>query len=204
MSNSIRPDAMRPEPAGSRTDATQGHGTPNPDAKDDFERAMEKRGGESSEEQGSDGEDGQHSQAMPSASSLLSSLFEGKMSPVTAPAPAVSNLDDLVDDLVQRILVSDPKSGSPAEIRLQINDAVLPDTEIILQRGPDGLLSVLLTSGNASSLQTLISAQQILAEQLERHGPANVRVASTEESRQGDNDANRRSQGLMDYEPENL
>ena len=204
MSNSIKMDTARVEHTGSRLDAPQGSGAPNPGARDDFEKAMERRGGESSGEEHHDGEDGQNPQAMPSASSLLSSLFESKMSAVAAPAPVVSNLDDLVDDLVQRILVSDPKAGAPTEIRLQLNDAVLPGTEIVLQRGPDGLLNVLLASGNASSLQTLVSARHTLAEELERHGPVTVRVVSAEENRQGDNDANRRSQGLVDYEPETL
>ena len=205
MSNFVKMDSTRTEHTAFRPDAPQSSSLPNPDAREDFEKAMSgHHGGGSSEDDGHGQEGGQNSQAMPSASSLLSSLFENTMSPVAAPDPAASTLDELVDDLVQRILVSDPKSGAPAEIRVQINDAVLPDTEIVLQRGPDGLLSVQLTSGNASSLQTLVSAQQSLADQLEKHGPVTVKVLSSEAGRQGDNDANRRSQGLIDYEPETL
>ena len=203
MSHSIKMDPSRPN-ADNRSHADQSPGAARPGDKENFEKALsEKRDGEPGSE-GEGREEGREGQAMPSASSLLGSLFESKMSAVAAPAPAGGDLDGLVDDLVQRILVSDPKSGAPAEIRLQLNDSILPDTQIMLQRGPDGLLSVLLATGNASSMQTLVSAQQSLREQLEKHGPVDVRVSSTSESGQGDNDANRRSQGLMDYGPETL
>jgi type III secretion system needle length determinant len=178
---------------------------PGPEGKRQSVRAKdEKRAGEPAGEE-DNREKGQGSQVMPSASSLLSSLFESRMSAVAAPPPpAAGKLDDLVDDLVQRILVSDPQSGAPAEIRLQLNDSILADTRISVSRGPDGLLSVLLETGNASSLQTLVSAQQSLREQLAVHGPVNVRINNAQESGQGDNDARRRSQGLVEYGPENL
>ena len=203
MSNSIKTDSTRPD-TDNRSHGPQSPGAPRPGDKENFEKALsEKREGESGSE-GESQEEGRDGQAMPSASSLLGSLFDSKMSAVAAPPPVGGNLDELVDDLVQRILVSDPKSGAPAEIRIQLNDSILPDTQIMLRRGPDGLLSVLLSTGNASSMQTLVSAQQSLREELEKHGPVDVRVGSSEESRQGDNDANRRSQGLMDYGPETL
>ncbi len=203
MSHSIKMDTTRPD-TDSRPQGSQSPGVPHPGDKEDFEKAMgEKREGESGSEDESR-EQGRDGQAMPSASSLLGSLFESKMSAVAAPPPIGGNLDDLVDGLVQRILVSDPKSGAPAEILLQLNDSVLPDTQITLQRGPDGLLSVLLTTGDPSSMQTLVSAQQSLRERLEKHGPVDVRLSGAEESRQGDNDANRRSQGMVDYGPETL
>jgi type III secretion system needle length determinant len=205
MSNSIKTGSARPEYTDNRPHASRSPDGPLPEAKENFEKAMsEKRKGGPDENGNSDRENGQNGQAMPSAASLMSSLFEGKMSAVAAAPPAAPNLDELVDDLVQRIFVSAPKSGTPTEIRLQLNASILPDTEIVMQRGQDGLLSVLLATGNASSMQTLVSAQQSLREQLEKHGPVDVRVNSAEESRQGDNDANRRSQGLVEYGPENL
>lgn len=187
-----------------RSHASQSPGAPRPGDKENFEKAMsEKREGGSGSE-GEKREEAREGQAMPSASSLLGSLFESKMSAVAAPATAGGNLDELVGELTQRILVSDPKSGAPAEIRLHLNDSILPDTRITLQRGPDGLLSVLLTTGNASSMQTLVSAHQSLREQLEKHGPVDVRVSGAEESGQSGNDANQRSRGLVDYGPETL
>ncbi|MDR3175538.1 MAG: hypothetical protein LBU06_03265 [Desulfovibrio sp.] len=204
MANSITLDNTRPS-AESCSHAPQSPGAPSPDARENFEKAMsETREDGSSGNGGEDRDEGQGGQAMPSASSLLASLFEGKMGAVAAPEPVCGNLDELVDDLVQRILVSEPKSGAPAEIRLQLNDSVLPDTQIALQRSPDGSLSVMLTTGNASSMQTLVSAQQSLREQLEKHGPVEVRVNSAEESGREERDADRRSRGLMYYGPETL
>ena len=180
---------------------------PVPGIRESFEKKMpEKCGDGSAGSEDNDPEDGRGvPQTLPSASSLLGALFENAMS-AAAPAPpaAVENLGELVEDLVRRILVSDPKAGGPSEIRLQLNDAILPDTQIMMSRGPDGLLCVLLETGNASSMRTLVSAQQSLREQLEQHGPVNVRVNRMQESGQSDNDAHRRSQGLVEYSPETL
>lgn len=233
MSN-IKLDGPRTETTDSRSPGSLPSDAPGQDAREIFEKAMSAKDNDGGSGDGSEGlekgleksldegrgkgreeglgkglEEGldegrKEGQPMPSAANLLSSIFASKMSAVSAPAPAAVNLDALVDDLVQRILVSDPKSGSPAEIRIQLNDSILPGTEITLQRAPDGLLSVRLTTDNASSMQTLVSAQQSLYEQLEKHGPVDVRVNSTEESRQGDNDSNRRSQGFVEYEAEEL
>lgn len=203
MSDPIKMDTTRTGFSATRANDARPPGSASPGARDDFEKAMrEKDRNGSSENRDGDREDGQGGQ-MPSASSLLGSLFESKMN-AAAPASVDPGLGELVDDLVQRILVSDPASGDPAEIRLQLSESVLRDTEIRLQRGPDGLLSVLLETGNAASMQTLVAARQSLSEQLEKHGPVTVRVSETNESGQGDNDANRRSQGLVDYGPETL
>lgn len=170
---------------------------PLPIPREDFEKtAHEKYESGSGKHEDKAGEDGP-SQALPSADSLLGSLFDNKMNTITGPPPAAANLDELVDVLVQRILVSDPQSGSPTEIRLQINASVLLDTQVVLRRRPDGLLNVLLETGNTASMQTLVFAQSSLREHLEKHGPVNVRVSSADESGQSDNDANRRSRGWV-------
>ena len=205
MANSIKMDTPRQDYIDNRPNTSRRSADPSPEAKEQFEKVMgEKNDDETDGEENNDGEHRHNSQEMPSAANLLHSLFESKMSAVTAPLPTVGNLGELVDNLVQRILVSNPKAGTPTEIRLQLNDSILPDTEITLSRGPDGLLGVLLVTSNASSMQTLVSAQQSLREQLEKHGPVDVKLSSTDESRQGDNDANRRSRGLVDYGPETL
>ena len=215
MANSIKMDNIRLEHADSQSGRPSGPADPGAGAKDKFNEAMTgrkdpdpRREGQSGqgEDSGKDGEN----QAMPSASSLLGSLFESRMSgagePTTVQGPVKGGeMGELVDKLVQRILVSEPKAGGQGEVRIQLSDtAALRDTEIILQRGGDGLLSVRLVTDNATSMQTLVAAQQGLKEQLEKHGPAVVRVENPGESRSGDNDANRRSQGLVDYDPENV
>lgn len=213
MSNSIKMDNARLEQADSRSGGpggADGPGEPEHGAKDKFDEAMtgrkEGRGGQGGQgDQEGDGQPG--GQNMPSASSLLGSLFENRMSGAAATGQVTApdnDMGDLVDKLVDRILVSEPKPGNQAEVRIQLNDTALRDTEIILNRGADGLLSVRLVTDNASSMQTLAGAQQTLKEQLEKHGPAAVRVESPEESRPDDNDSNRRSRGHIDYEPENV
>lgn len=205
MTNSIKMDPPHSYHTDKRAHALPQPDDPGPEDKDNFEKAMsEQRDGKSFSE-GDDEESGMPAgQAMPSASSLLGSLFASKMDAIAAPAPAAVNLDELVDGLVQRILVSDPKTGGPAEIQLQLNDSVLSDTQITLRRDPDGLLSILLATGNAASMQTLVSARQSLHDQLEKHGPVSVSINETKGNGQSDNDANRRSQTLVEYGPDTL
>ena len=212
MTSSIKMDNVRLEQADTRSGGASGPTDPGQGAKDKFDEAMT---GRKDGERGKDGQSGQggdkdgdpNAQAMPSAASLFSSMFESRMGNVGAAAQVSApdgDMGELVDKLVDRILVSEPKAGNQAEVRIQLNDTALRDTEIILNRGADGLLSVRLVTDNASSMQTLVAAQQGLKEQLEKHGPASVQVQSPGESRSGDNDSNRRSQGMVDYEPENV
>ena len=205
MTNTVKIDTGRPDFTDNRAGDPRNSDTPSSEAKETFEKAMgEKREGGSSNGGDNNREDGDGGYAMPSPASLLGALFEGKINVTAAPPSAMGNLDDLVDSLVKSILVSDPKSGPSTEIRLQLNDSILPDSQIILSRGADGLLSVLLTTDNASSMQTLVAAQQSLHEQLEKYGPVDVKVSGTNENGQDDGDANRRSRGLIDYESEHL
>ena len=212
MTSSIKMDNVRLEQADSRSSGASGPTDPGQGAKDKFDEAMTgrkdgERGGDGQSGQGGDKDGNPDTQGMPSAASLFSSMFENRMGNVAAAAQVAApdgDMGELVDKLVDRILVSEPKPGNQAEVRIQLNDTALRDTEIILNRGADGLLSVRLVTDNASSMQTLVAAQQSLKEQLEKHGPAAVQVTSPGESRSGDNDSNRRSQGMVDYDPENV
>lgn len=111
-------------------------------------------------------------------------------------APVGSDLPDL-NEVVQRILVSRPESGG-GEIRLSLNEALLPDAEIRLSLDSDGVLSVVLVAGSAATLQTLGVARGDLQERLEGHG-REVRISVTSGAETRDNDANRRSAGYRGY-----
>lgn len=127
----------------------------------------------------------------------LESLFAGRMEE-TAPAAPVSQMPDQaeLEKLVERILVSTPEEGGH-EVRISLGSHALPDTEITLHRNADGMLSVTLSSSDASSFQTLVSAQDSLRSMLERLENGSVRVEVTQEGGREENDASRRSRTYM-------
>ncbi len=100
---------------------------------------------------------------MPDGDALLASL--GGIQPQartgeTQAAPAVQGLDSaLTDKLVDRILVSSPESGQ-GEVRIALKDDLLPGTEVRIQRGADGSLSVRFVTDNPVS-ERLLGKEQL-------------------------------------------
>ena len=140
-----------------------------------------------------------------SLSELMSRLFRERqgLAPTPAVAPpeeaaGVERLENTLERLVQHILVSHPERAETQEVRLILEEKLLPDTEIHLLRDPDGLLRVTLASGNANALQTLIAAQNDLKERLGAHEHQGVRISVREiraenSSEQTDDASGRRS-----------
>ena len=128
----------------------------------------------------------------------LDALFSGRMTQAAetaAPPGDVPDMGALAEKLVERILVSEPSEGH--EIRLILGKDVLPGTEIRLQRGSDGLLSVRMATDDAASFQTLVGAQESLKARLESL-ERNVRVEVVSERGGADaenGDTRRRSRG---------
>jgi type III secretion system needle length determinant len=141
-----------------------------------------------------------------SLSSLISAALGGRTDTVT-PLPQVSGptapvdtaeAQDLAEKLISRVLVADSTSQGQS-VRLIVDPAVLPGTEIHLDRGLDGFLNVTLVSNDPNSLQTLIQARGELEQALNRSEGAAFRL-NVEEDR-GDRDAQgdsseRQSSGL--------
>jgi type III secretion system needle length determinant len=146
-----------------------------------------------------------------SLSALMSSLFSERLGtpasqsapmPVVAPVVDAARADEVVSTVVQHILVSHPDQVGDKEVRLLLKDSVLPDTEIRLSRGTDGLLSVTLSTGRSDSFQTLVAAQTDLKNALNVQEKQEVRltvVNSRGEGGAGDDAAGQRSRGYMAY-----
>lgn len=112
---------------------------------------------------------------------------------------ANSNMDfELTDKLVDRILVSDTKAGE-SEVRLQLGDDILKDTEISIKRLQDGSLEIKLNSSNYNSTQTLVSQQFELKSRLEKMENCNVTVEVNTENQEQGNDTNKQSRGYFDF-----
>lgn len=138
--------------------------------------------------------------SMSGMTSPLESLFSGRMEQMTQARDAGPLEQGDLQQLVDRILVATPEDGGN-EVRLTLGSQILPDTEIILHRDMDGMLSVTLNSSNASSFQTLVSSQGTLQDMLESLEKRSVHVEVLRDSGREDNDTGRRSRGYM---PEDL
>jgi type III secretion system needle length determinant len=154
----------------------------------------------------------ENQEAPESLSSLISAALGGhreqaQAAPgVTGPSAPVdtSEAQELAEKLVSRVLVADSTSQGQS-VRLTVDPALLPGTEIHLNRGLDGFLNVTLLSNDPNSLQTLIQARGELEQALNRSEGAAFRL--TVEEDRGDRDAQgdssqRRSAGLDFVDPQ--
>ena len=136
---------------------------------------------------------------MGSMSNPLENLFSQRM-PVQAEAASPQHEPPCMDieKIVSSILVSSPEAGGH-EVRLTLENHVLPHTEIMIRRDNDGMLSVTLTSTDAASFQTLVAAQGSLKSMLESMEKNDVRVvvSQTAENGREENDTGKRSRGYM-------
>lgn len=134
----------------------------------------------------------------------LESLFAGRFdagaasrlvrAEATSPVEPSPCAEALAEHLTERILVSEP-SAAGQEVRIQPSRDILPDTEICLMRGADGLLSAVIRTDNPAAFQTLAAAQHDLRTRLEQSEGQAVRV-ELRSSADDDNDPSRRSRGL--------
>ncbi|MCC9620369.1 hypothetical protein LPB41_01585 [Thalassospira sp. MA62] len=109
-----------------------------------------------------------------------------------APTGADNRLNELAQNLTSRILVGE-NSGA-TEVRIQLNDAVLPGTEVRISER-DGRLIAEFISSNADSTNFLNQRQDDLAARLSKVLQKDVDVITIKDSGTGtnDGDSNRRS-----------
>lgn len=131
--------------------------------------------------------------------SIFKNSFFSEKSVQETQALANTDMDfELTDKLVDRILVSDTKAGE-SEVRIQLGDDILKDTEISIKRLQDGSLEIKLNSNNYNSTQTLVSQQFELKSRLEKMENCNVTVEVNTENQEQGNDTNKQSRGLFDF-----
>lgn len=137
------------------------------------------------------------------AQDFLASLFrgvggetraDGAAQTAGASAPDGVATNEALETLVSRILVSRPESGK-TEVRLQIQDAVLKNTEITLARDAGGQLTVRIHTNDAAAFQTIVSARAELEARLSGRETLPVLVELQKETDREENDARRESRG---------
>ena len=178
---------------------------PTEEERRNFTDAYEKgRRGEDGRQEGQDVSDERKregAQTMPSPSSLMESLFAGRMdgqAGVAAPeASPTADADNNLDKLVERILVAEPEQGAQ-EVRITLGEGILKGAELSIMRHADGQLAVRVSCMDAASFQTAVSARQGLADALESRGErVQVVVDRGDASDGNEGDTRRRSQGLQ-------
>lgn len=75
-------------------------------------------------------------------------------------------IETIINQVVDRILVTDPLSGQNPQIHIKIADHVLPGTELQLWRGDGGQLNVQFVTQSSMASQALLDASQILSQRL--------------------------------------
>ena len=95
-----------------------------------------------------------------------------------------------MDQLVDRILVSEPGKGNP-EVRITLGDGALSGAELTLSRATDGQLFVRLSCVDAGAFQTAVGARDSLQAALERSGE-NARVEVAQGGAEGGNEGDTR------------
>lgn len=171
--------------------SSSGKAFSSPSSRDvsEFEKNMNKN--EQSEEKK------QEQNQNPFESIFKNSFFSENKVQETQPVLQKTDIDfELTDKLVDRILVSDTQGAS--EIRIQLSDSILKDTEITLKRLQDGTLEIKLNSSNYNSTQSLVSQQFELKSRLEKIENCNVTVEVNADNQEQGNDANKKSKGLFD------
>lgn len=132
------------------------------------------------------------------AQDFLASLFRGVGAGATEAAAQTAlegtSANEALETLVSRILVSRPESGK-TEVRLQIQDAVLKNTEITLARDAGGQLTVRIHTNDAAAFQTIVSARAELEARLSGRETLPVLVELQKETDREENDARRSSRG---------
>jgi type III secretion system needle length determinant len=134
--------------------------------------------------------------AQPAASEQAGALGANALSAGSA------QTQEMMDQLVRQILVSHPDQAGDREVRLILQESVLPNTEVRLSRGADGLLSVSLLTDRDDAFQTLVSMQATLKNQLALHEQRDVRVVvtNTQEGQGPDDASGRRSATYRAYQ----
>lgn len=149
-----------------------------------FERALKegRKGGDDNSQGFSQGGQG----SAGDLSAIFSSLMSG--SPAQAQgnsdaaaqlqtgAAAQTELQDLADSLVDKILVSDPKYSQGSEIRLTLSaQSGLEGSEIVLRRDLQGLLAIEINCRRQEHFKKFVQLRPLLVDGLQRHESSEVR-----------------------------
>ncbi len=119
--------------------------------------------------------------AVSDLSSIFSSLMSAQPNAPQEPSPAALNtttaeiqsskaeIQQMIDTLVDKILVSDPDNTAGSKIIMQMSsDSAFARTEIVLTRSNDGTLAVVINSGSQEQYRKLNESKEKLESSLQK------------------------------------
>jgi type III secretion system needle length determinant len=138
---------------------------------DRFERMLEQRrdkdAGAEKDRAGSHHRDKDEQGAGMSPGELLLRSLQGAEAPAKVEAAAARGaIDTLAGQIADRVLVSKDGLAGGSEVRIQLKESVLPDTEIRIAR-VEGRLQVELLAGSATALDALRGQDAVLQGKLQ-------------------------------------
>lgn len=172
-------------------------------------RQSDEQSGEKGGDQGRDGKQQDRHKTGEAAGEPLSPMqLFGKTLPnqtvnPVQPSAAMtgeSRIGELAQNLTSRILVGE--TNGIAEVRIQLNDAILPGTEVrIAER--DGKLVAEFIISNADSANFLNQRQDDLAARLSKVLQKDVEVITIQDSGTGNNEGDPNRRSSQEYQREN-
>jgi type III secretion system needle length determinant len=169
---------------------------------DRFQRMVEERG----EGKGRQGGDKDHSGGgsdregapLPSPGELMLRGLQGMSEGAKVEGPAAlaarGTIDNLAGEIADRVLVAKDGIAGGSEVRIQLKDSVLPDTEIRIAQ-VEGRLEIQLVAGSATALDALRGQDALLQNRLQdKLGQEVVVVLSSGGAEAGQGDGRSRQQ----------
>ena len=94
----------------------------------------------------------------------------------TASSASPAELTAFIEKASQRILLARSDGAQNASLRIELHDNLLPQTQLIAQKQPDGSLNLTFTTNNPQSAHLLLQAQNGLAAHLRQTQNFNVNI----------------------------
>ncbi len=120
----------------------------------------------------------------------LSATNPAPNTPIDAPAPTPAKMEitqiktEQVADVIQkasaRVLVARGDGAGDVRLRLEMNDSLLPDTQLVAEKSPDGGLALTFTSDNPDTQKLLNTLQSGLKQHLAQTQPFPVHISATD------------------------
>ncbi|MFO1058414.1 MAG: type III secretion HpaP family protein [Dongiaceae bacterium] len=172
---------------------------PSGEESDRFQRMVEEREGKGrgrdQEHSGDEDRSGRDGEALPSPGELMLRRLQGVPDPGKLEATAArGTIDSLAGQIADRVLVAKDGLAGGSEVRIQLKDSVLPDTEIRIAQ-VDGRLEIQLVAGSATALDALRGQDTLLQGRLQdKLGQEVVVVLSSGGAEAGHGDGRSRQQ----------
>jgi len=107
---------------------------------------------------------------------MLSGSGKGAVGANGVDSSTRAELQDLVNKMVDKILVSQPRLDGASQVMLTMSDAILPNTTITLTRDISGMLFVNIVSSDPIAFKKLMSTKDMLETELDSHEKNAFRV----------------------------